>query len=50
MVIGICDDNREDAIRIQQEVCKCLKLFGEEKTITMISEDESCWKIVEQRW
>ena len=39
MVIGICDDNREDAIRIQQEVCKCLKLFGEEKTITMISED-----------
>lgn len=27
MVIGICDDNREDAIRIQQEVCKCLKLF-----------------------
>lgn len=31
MVIGICDDNREDAIRIQQEVCKCLKLFGEEK-------------------
>ena len=39
MVIGICDDNREDAIRIQQEVCKCLKLFGEEKTITIISED-----------
>ena len=31
MVIGICDDNREDAIRIQQEVCKCLKLFGEDK-------------------
>ena len=39
MVIGICDDNREDAIRIQQEVCKYLKLFGEEKPITIISED-----------
>lgn len=51
MVIGICDDNREDAIRIQQEVCKCLKLFGEEKTITMISEDgRKLLEIVEQRW
>ena len=41
MVIGICDDNREDAIRIQQEVCKCLKLFGEEKTITMNKDGKS---------
>ncbi|KSV58592.1 LytR/AlgR family response regulator transcription factor [Acetivibrio ethanolgignens] len=48
-VIGICDDNPEDVIRIQQEICNCLKLLGEENPIIIVYESgrellENCKK------
>ena len=39
IVIGICDDNREDVKQIWQEIKKCVRLLGEKEPIVIAHEN-----------